>query len=124
MSRSSGLIAGASNVKITYDKQTIDYGYNILTTEGIFVCDIAGVYFFSFSAYARTDKCQVGLYKNNLREMTACASGVYVNVSNSIVLSLQVGDRVWLELHSNSIIHSNSASNKLNSFSGYLIHEL
>ena len=129
VSRSASMSVKTYDQIITYDIQTIDYGNNILTSDGIFVCDIAGVYYFSFTAYSADKRCQVDLVKNGVNTMTAYASGRnsgrwYIGVSNSIVLSLRVGDRVWLELDSSSFLSENLNSDRLNTFNGYLIHEL
>ena len=127
VSRLAGLTAVSSNVIITYDTQNLDYGSNINIYNGVFVCDIAGFYYFSFAFEVDgQNDCLVRLYKDGTEQISTHAdyqSGrAYMVISQSIVLRLSYGNRVWLELEAGRSFDSTASVNKLNTFNGFLIH--
>ena len=127
VSRIGGLSATSGNVRITYDTQNLDYGNNINIYDGIFVCDIAGFYYFSFAFETEGDKgCAVRLYKDSTEQIGTFATEKsgrgHIVISQSIVLSLSYGNRVWLELLRGYSFDGTVSANKFNTFNGYLIH--
>ena len=126
VSRLAGLPAALSSVIITYDTQNLDYGSNINIYNGVFVCDIAGFYYFSFAFEVDGEnRCFVRLYKDGTEQIGTYAGyqpgRAKMVISQSIVLQLSYGNRVWLELVTGSF-DSTTSINKFNTFNGFLIH--
>ncbi|XP_072041657.1 complement C1q tumor necrosis factor-related protein 3-like [Amphiura filiformis] len=92
---------------------------------GIFTCTIPGIYRFTYSIYAYDETLEVFLMKNQDN-----INGVYVYIhgtdyfiarSNSAVLQLASGDKVWLKSTTpNGQFHNSDRT----TFSGVIIHEM
>uniref|UniRef100_A0A6J0UX58 Protein HP-25 homolog 1-like n=1 Tax=Pogona vitticeps TaxID=103695 RepID=A0A6J0UX58_9SAUR len=86
---------------------------------GSFTCQIPGIYFFGYNLEAHRNS-HVVLKKNGQQVIASYqpAVDVYENMSGSVVLKLETGDRVWLEAKQsqNGITHTSY-------FVGYLLFE-
>ncbi|XP_022088379.1 collagen alpha-1(X) chain-like [Acanthaster planci] len=97
-------------------------GYN--SQSGVFTCSMPGAYFFTTSLHriASTVRPHVQLKKNGRLVFSIYDTGDnnYHQSSNSAVINLALGDRVWLEFGSNNRgIYSDA--NRYSFFSGFLI---
>lgn len=84
----------------------------------MFTCVIPGVYQFSFHCMSFTDAGSVNLWRNKemvLRSFKVYVGGLHLS-SGDIVLRLQTGDKVWLEVTDGT----NGLSTK-SYFSGHLL---
>ncbi|KAK7133293.1 hypothetical protein R3I94_015233 [Phoxinus phoxinus] len=99
-------------------------GYDSST--GAFTCKTAGVYYFNFHIMKSGQNLRVDLVLN---DQTIVVSAVAVDVlhtdtaSNSAVLQLKAGDRVYVQLK-NSEVGKRDSQSRFSSFSGYLLYEI
>ncbi|XP_005944936.1 complement C1q-like protein 2 isoform X1 [Astatotilapia calliptera] len=101
-------------------------GYNPST--GIFTAMTKGMYFFRFSMFNNLNSVPnsvVSLMKNGKRLTSVWdTSGSDANDmgSNAVVIPLEVGDNVYVELQANRIVYDDSMN--YNTFSGFLLFTL
>ncbi|CAM9928324.1 unnamed protein product [Lampetra fluviatilis] len=100
-------------------------GNHYNSTSGKFQAALAGVHNFAYSFNSDMDVC-VGLYKNGEVVSQNCngpKQSCSVNVfAESVLLEVEVGDSVWLELSSQRENTQGGAENKLQAtFSGVLV---
>lgn len=98
-------------------------GYNPST--GIFTAMVKGMYFFRFSMFNNltpTPNSVVSLMRNGVRLTsvwdTTGSDGNDMG-SNAVVIALDVGDNVYVELHAQRIVYDDSMN--YNTFSGFLL---
>ncbi|XP_029014046.1 complement C1q-like protein 2 [Betta splendens] len=98
-------------------------GYNPST--GIFTAMVKGMYFFRFSMFNNLNPVPnsvVSLKKNSERLTSVWdVSGTDSNDmgSNAVVIALDVGDNVYVELHGNRVVYDDTMY--YNTFSGFLL---
>ncbi|KAK9535382.1 hypothetical protein VZT92_007765 [Zoarces viviparus] len=96
-------------------------GYNPST--GIFTALVSGTYFFRFSMHnSHVVNSVVSLKKNNERLVSvwdAVKSDGNDMGSNAVVIALQVGDSVYVELHANRVVYDDVLH--YNTFTGFLL---
>ncbi|XP_029913141.1 complement C1q-like protein 2 [Myripristis murdjan] len=103
-----------SNIGSSYSPET-----------GIFTALVKGVYFFRFSMFNNvnaTPSSVVSLMKNGVRLVSVwdtVGSDANDMGSNAVVVSLEVGDRVYVELAANRLIYDDNMN--YNTFSGFLL---
>ncbi|XP_070537779.1 uncharacterized protein [Ptychodera flava] len=124
-SRSSVLLGSTSPQIITYDKLNANKGKDFDISTGVFVAEIPGIYFFSFNVRSYDGKyIGITLMKNNEMQVAISTDAADRRVvqSQSIMLQLEVGDTVWIQLgpHQEYAIYSNSF-NYIN-FNGFLLY--
>ncbi|OWF39157.1 Protein HP-25-like 1 [Mizuhopecten yessoensis] len=84
-------------------------GYDNLT--GVFTCSESGVYHFSVTIMAfRNDEVETELIVNGNVVMVNYAGGnqQHNQGTNSVVVRLDIGDRVWVRVEDNPVINTNS----------------
>ncbi|XP_066267604.1 complement C1q tumor necrosis factor-related protein 4-like [Branchiostoma lanceolatum] len=127
-STDQGPVSSTADLTVTFDHVLTDVGgsFTDVTNPSVFNCQHPGVYQFSFSALAKLENSAfVKLMKNGDFQLAMWAPGIpgnYGSGSNTAVLELEQGDRVWLAIGSPDryAIHSNS--NRYISFTGVLLY--
>ncbi|CAH1229563.1 C1QTNF5 [Branchiostoma lanceolatum] len=112
-------------VILTYEHIFVNQGGFFNNNTGQFLCGVSGTYFFTFHVYKRSGQYETFVrLVHNFLPVVAVHEGDnddrYDGVSNSVLLRLQRGDRVWLEMPAGFFLYSN-ALDKLTSFSGFLL---
>ena len=125
--RGHSLTATTRPERITYDAAFVNHGRAFNVESGIFTCPIPGLYYFSFTFKTAPREYMGVRIKQNGRDTNSLyyssTDGEQTSVSQSIILDLDQGDRVWLELYLNSNrAKISGTSSKINTFNGYLIH--
>ncbi|XP_006825883.1 uncharacterized protein LOC102809593 [Saccoglossus kowalevskii] len=100
--RTTPLLGNASGPQVvTFDQDLVRKGKGLDKAEGVFTCATQGIYYFSYNMRTYDHKhLGVALMLNDepVVGMTADASDRKVMQSQSAMLSLKVGDQVWLML--------------------------
>ncbi|XP_002734303.1 uncharacterized protein LOC100367568 [Saccoglossus kowalevskii] len=110
---------------IAFQKNQANKGKNFDRSSGMFVCTIPGIYYFSYTMRSY-DKMHIGvaLMKNDdaVVAMTTDASDRKVMQTQSTMLSLDIGDQVWLLLgpSDNFAIYGNDFN--YNTFNGHILY--
>uniref|UniRef100_A0A3B3DKU2 C1q domain-containing protein n=2 Tax=Oryzias melastigma TaxID=30732 RepID=A0A3B3DKU2_ORYME len=110
---------------LKYKKIFSNYGDCYNPSTGIFTATVSGVYFFRFSMFnnlSPTPNSVVCLKKNNERLTSVWdVNGSDSNDmgSNAAVISLKVGDNVYVELQANRLVFDDAGN--YNTFSGFLL---
>uniref|UniRef100_A0A673I9F5 Cerebellin 7 n=1 Tax=Sinocyclocheilus rhinocerous TaxID=307959 RepID=A0A673I9F5_9TELE len=119
---------GPFNTEITlvYKDVFVNEGHAYNPTTGIFTAFVKGVYFFTFSGHNHSSKpMSLRLLKNGQQMITVYnhpRGGRYETASNSISLTLEKGDQVYMRLRENTWVFDNE--NDHTSFSGHLLFSL
>ncbi|CAH1244686.1 C1QTNF4 [Branchiostoma lanceolatum] len=124
----SGPGSSTADLTVTFDHVLTDVGGSFpdVTNLSVFNCQHPGVYLFSFSSLAKLElSATVKLMKNGELQLAMWAPGIPGNSgsgSNTAVLELEQGDRVWLVIGTPNrrAIHSNT--NRYVSFTGVLLY--
>ncbi|XP_041740352.2 uncharacterized protein LOC121572360 isoform X4 [Coregonus clupeaformis] len=100
----------------------IDNAYD--TTSGIFRAPVKGVYYFRFTAMGRKSNQKFGVYltKNGhllLHNVQDNFNGSYQYISGALILQLEKGDRVYMELPRGYGLFDDSSNHNI--FSGFLL---
>uniref|UniRef100_A0A673BJE1 C1q domain-containing protein n=1 Tax=Sphaeramia orbicularis TaxID=375764 RepID=A0A673BJE1_9TELE len=114
-----------TNTPLQYKKvfSNLDNGYNPST--GIFTAKVKGMYFFRFSMFNNLNAVPnsvVSLMKNGVRLTSVWdTSGSDANDmgSNAVVIALEPGDSVYVELLHNRVVYDDAMN--YNTFSGFLL---
>ncbi|XP_070572309.1 complement C1q tumor necrosis factor-related protein 3-like [Ptychodera flava] len=114
----------SKNTGVIYDRVYVNVGNGYSKDTGKFTCSVSGVYFFTFTA-RKHDNLYMCLMKNtDLLYSLPCiisnsGDGMHFN---SVIIDIETGDEVWLELRFGYgfISYSNSI---YATFTGYLLYE-
>ena len=123
---SNTITAPTDDTVIAFDHVFTNIGRDFDMDTGKFVCRINGTYYFILhvNKWTNTRNCYIKLMKNG-EVITAVYEDAgydyYDGVSNSVILSIVEGDRVWLQLHANDEVYGGIA--KLTTFSGWMLFE-
>ncbi|XP_019114208.2 complement C1q-like protein 4 [Larimichthys crocea] len=115
----------STNTPLKYKKVFSNTGNSYNNSTGIFTVMVKGMYFFRFSMFnilASAPNSVVGLMKNGERLISVWGrSGFNANVmgSNAVVIPLEVGDNVYIELYAHTKVYDNGMN--YNTFSGFLL---
>ncbi|XP_072038091.1 complement C1q subcomponent subunit A-like [Amphiura filiformis] len=123
--RYNGLSVTTGVTNITYDKEEIDLTNTFEHTKGYFQCQVPGLYYFSFSFWARTSTpLKIGLQHNGQTKAALFVGrgSLLEQASQNTILLLKERDRVWLEAYAPSII--TPSTSPINIFNGYLINTI
>ncbi|XP_071494720.1 uncharacterized protein [Diadema antillarum] len=109
-----------------FDHQFVNIGDDFDQERSVFTCSINGTYYFVMHAnkWSNSRNLYIKLMLNG--EMVSAiyedaGYDYYDGISNSLLLHLQRGDRVWLQLHSNNEVYGGLA--RMTTFSGWLVME-
>ncbi|XP_041860874.1 complement C1q-like protein 3 [Melanotaenia boesemani] len=114
-----------TDTPLKYKKVFSNTGSSYNPSTGIFTAMVDGMYFFRFSMFnnlSPTPNSVVSLKKNNERLTSVWdTSGSDSNDmgSNAVVIPLQVGDNVYVELMANRVVYDDAMN--YNTFSGFLL---
>uniref|UniRef100_A0A672SFZ3 Collagen alpha-1(VIII) chain-like n=1 Tax=Sinocyclocheilus grahami TaxID=75366 RepID=A0A672SFZ3_SINGR len=117
-----------SPVTLVYNNVYVNEGraYNPNTGVCIFTAPVKGAYFFSFSGHNRSSKVlNLGLFKNGEQMVIVFNHPLgdrYESTANSVSLTLEKGDRVYVRLRETSWVFDNYSHH--NSFVGHLLFPL
>ncbi|XP_033639571.1 complement C1q and tumor necrosis factor-related protein 9B-like [Asterias rubens] len=123
---SNTMTAPAEDAIIQFDHVFTLHGNEFDPDTGKFTCQVNGTYYFVVHAnkWTNSRNLHIKLMKNGIL-MTALYEDAgydyYDAASNSILLDLTHGDRVWLQLHSGSEVYSGLT--RMTTFSGWLVFE-
>ncbi|XP_076609365.1 complement C1q-like protein 2 isoform X2 [Chaetodon auriga] len=110
---------------LQYKRVFSNTGNSYNPSTGIFTATVKGMYFFRFSMFNNLNPVAnsvVSLMKNGVRLTSVWdASGSDANDmgSNAVVIPLEVGDNVYVELQANRVVYDDAMN--YNTFSGFLI---
>ncbi|XP_002732149.1 uncharacterized protein LOC100372657 isoform X1 [Saccoglossus kowalevskii] len=123
--RTSVLLGSAESQIITYDELYANKGKDFDIDTGIFTCQVPGIYYFSFTMRSY-DNYHIGvtLVKNSSPQvsMITDASDRKVMQSQSVMLDLLIGDRVWLQLGPHKYFAVYSDDKKYITFNGFVLY--
>uniref|UniRef100_A0A9J8BFP5 Cerebellin 7 n=1 Tax=Cyprinus carpio carpio TaxID=630221 RepID=A0A9J8BFP5_CYPCA len=113
-------------VTLVYSNVYVNEGSAYNPNTGIFTAPVKGAYFFSFSGHNRSSKVlNLGLFKNGEQMVIVFNNPLgdrYESTANSISLSLEKGDCVYVRLRETSWVFDNNSHH--NSFVGHLLFAL
>ncbi|KAG9328568.1 hypothetical protein JZ751_012942 [Albula glossodonta] len=119
-------LVSTTNKPIRFNKLFFNEQRHYDDTSGKFRCSIPGVYFFTYHLTVYPKDARVGLYKNDKAMMLTYDQFQENNVdqaSGSIVLRLEAGDEVWLQVYGDEKHGGIYADNTNDStFSGFLLY--
>ncbi|XP_073350764.1 complement C1q-like protein 2 [Pagrus major] len=110
---------------LKYKRVFSNTGNSYNPSTGIFTAVVKGMYFFRFSMFNNLDPVSnsvVSLMKNSVRLTSVWdTSGSDANDmgSNAVVIALEVGDNVYVELMTNRVLYDDGMN--YNTFSGFLL---
>uniref|UniRef100_A0A7N6A2K9 C1q domain-containing protein n=1 Tax=Anabas testudineus TaxID=64144 RepID=A0A7N6A2K9_ANATE len=110
---------------LQYKRVFSNAGSNYNSATGIFTATVKGMYFFRFSMFnnlSQSPNSVVSLMKNGQRLTSVWdTSGTDANDmgSNAVVIPLNLGDSVYVELQPNRIVYDDGMN--YNTFSGFLL---
>ncbi|XP_071793964.1 uncharacterized protein [Asterias amurensis] len=111
-----------SSTSLPFDRKLFEQGTHFDLTTGTFTCNMTGIYVFMFSFLkpSSSNRSYATLVKNDNIIVRGYASGAgnYLQTSNSAVVFLQEGDRVFLRSEGSLY----STSHHHTSFSGFLLY--
>lgn len=116
----------STNVPIRFNKFFYNDQRHYDDISGKFRCFLPGVYFFTYHLTVYTKDVKVSLYKNDKTVMFTYDQYLERNVdqaSGSVVLRLEAGDEVWLQVYGEENVGGVYADNNNDStFSGFLLY--
>ncbi|XP_070534643.1 complement C1q subcomponent subunit B-like [Ptychodera flava] len=116
-----------SSRAVRYNKVHTNIGDGYSKSTGKFTCSIPGVYFFTISGVGENPHSEfyICLMKNDEQLPCAHAGNFQTeqggSASNSVIVTLQRGDTVWVKLHEGFALYGSST--QLSTFTGYLLYE-
>nr|XP_055058721.1 adiponectin, C1Q and collagen domain containing, b [Misgurnus anguillicaudatus]XP_055058722.1 adiponectin, C1Q and collagen domain containing, b [Misgurnus anguillicaudatus] len=119
-------MVSVTNVPIRFNKFFYNDQHHYDDVSGKFRCNLPGVYFFTYHLTVYTKDAKVSLYKNDKAIMFTYDQYQENNVdqaSGSVILRLEAGDEVWLQVYGDETVGGVYADNNNDStFSGFLLY--
>ncbi len=115
---------------LTFQRVETNIGSDFNLGTSKFTCEVPGVYWFTFTICnnqathdPKISLVKNGSYINKIYFHNADDQSKVSQLTNGAVLQLEAGDQIWLEFHhlSGQRVHGNS--NRLTTFSGFLLYE-
>ncbi|KAK4023259.1 putative Complement C1q tumor necrosis factor-related protein 2 [Daphnia magna] len=109
--------------QVRFDFTLTDVGYGWYPDRSEFVCYYPGLYFFTFHGLSsQTRQFKLSLVKNNQEVISAWGdTNGYQSGSNTAILALNQGDRVYLVLQEGNLHETNNGGRGYTTFSGFRI---
>lgn len=89
---------------------------------GIYTAPVNGTYIFSFHLATAEKPLKVGLFRNFYPVVKTTETSTQATTSQTVVLHLTMGDRVWLQVKDITTNGMFADSESTSTFSGYLLH--
>ena len=108
---------------IKFDQIDVNNGNGFNPSLGIFTATVGGTYFFSCHTRSSANTASAVIVKygsDTVAAMLFGNAGFFMS-SNSFMLQLTIGDRVWMELQTGYAI--NNDGYRYTSFSGFLLNQ-
>ncbi|XP_072035361.1 uncharacterized protein [Amphiura filiformis] len=123
--KTSAQTAAADGEIITFDAARVNIGGHFDLNTNRFTCQVAGTYVFSYSVHlSGINNPDIILVKDGINIANARGETVKIQVSNSVVLEMEVGNQVWLKFaNSGEGVLGDAWGAYLNMFSGFLLYE-
>ena len=113
---------------VTFHEAASNIGNHFNFATNQFTCEIPGTYVFTFNIGVLNDiEIMIVLVKNGLVIVNAHSrsnySANFAQNTNTAILNLETGDKVWLQFHWYNGKRVYSDINRMTSFSGFLLYE-
>ena len=121
-------MAVPSNGKVTFQNKLLDVGNGYNTQTGIYTVTRSGIYVITWTiVVADTYRCYTHLMVNNADKGATPTDGMDAGSSNeattaTAVLSLSVGDQLYIKQYGSSTCSMYHDTYRQTSFSGWLLH--
>ncbi|XP_015256117.1 PREDICTED: inner ear-specific collagen-like [Cyprinodon variegatus] len=89
---------------------------------GMYTAPVNGTYVFSFHLATKEKPLKVGLFRNFFPVVRVTEASSQATTSNTVVLHLNIGDRLWLQVKDTLTNGMHTDSETKSTFSGYLLH--
>ncbi|CAH1242653.1 C1QTNF4 [Branchiostoma lanceolatum] len=125
VARQSSLMGAIETSPVQFDKVFVNDGGDFDGSSGKFRCQIPGIYFFSFNIQTYDHKyVEISLMKSRQKQITLYAESDERNImqSQSVMLTLIRGDKVWLQLKEGTHHAARSFHDNRITFSGYMVY--
>lgn len=109
--------------RLKYQKIISNFGDCYCPDTGTFTASVKGLFYFRFQMFNNLESdpgSVLSLMKNDERVVDISGTDEYDTGSNAAVLPLEVGDMVYVQLHSGRQVYDDSNKN-YNTFSGFLL---
>ncbi|XP_072035422.1 uncharacterized protein [Amphiura filiformis] len=116
--------SAASNEIITFDAARVNIGGHFDLNSNRFTCQIAGTYFFSYSAHViGSNNPDIHLIKDgtSIAHARTTDANVNIQISSSTMLELEIGNQVWLQFV--NVAEGIAGGDNQCQFTGFLLYE-
>ncbi|XP_023181578.1 heavy metal-binding protein HIP-like [Xiphophorus maculatus] len=115
-----------TDVTLKFSKVFINFGQGYNPSTGFFTAPVKGIYYFRYTLLEKRKDMSLGihLFHNGKHVMGSfeVSDGSHESISNAIILQLEQGDEVYMNLLSNHGLYDDG--NNYTTFSGFLLFPL
>ncbi|XP_032816095.2 complement C1q tumor necrosis factor-related protein 4 [Petromyzon marinus] len=118
---------GGPRLAVTFDRVFVNLGQDFSAESGAFTCRVPGAYYFAFTVGKYPRKLLSVMLVKNRNEVQVMVyddhrRGERKTQSQSVMLLLRRGERVWLRLHGEPRYALYSSAGAYTTFTGYLVY--